>query len=167
MLQQISIPSIVIAPQRICDVQDTHIRIPILQNLDRLHILSAMAICFARGVNDTPKLAALLLAAHLLNSHASIAVICIAMAIGGLLFAKQVARTMSRRITKMDHTQGVTANLITATLVLFASKLGMPVSTTHVAVGSIAGVGASAKTLDWGVFVTSCYRGLLRSPWLQ
>jgi len=52
-------------------------------------------------------------------------------------------------VTRMDHAQGLAANLITAILVLLASKLGMPVSTTHVAVGSIAGVGASAKTLDW------------------
>ena len=31
----------------------------------------------------------------------------------------------------------------------FASKLGVPVSTTHVSVGSIAGVGMRAQTLDW------------------
>jgi hypothetical protein len=37
------------------------------------------------------------------------------------------------------------ANLITATLVLIASQLGLPVSSTHVSVGSIAGAGASAK----------------------
>jgi len=47
----------------------------------------------------------------------------------------------------MDHTQGVAANLITATLVLIASQLGLPVSSTHVSVGSIAGAGASANTL--------------------
>jgi PiT family inorganic phosphate transporter len=72
-----------------------------------------------------------------------------AMAIGGLFFAKQVARTMSRRITEMNHIQGLAANLITASLVLIASKFGLPVSTTHVSVGSIAGVGAGSGTLDW------------------
>ena len=56
---------------------------------------------------------------------------------------------MSQRVTRMDHAQGLAANLITALLVLLASKFGLPVSTTHVSVGSIAGVGASAKTLDW------------------
>lgn len=45
--------------------------------------------------------------------------------------------------------QGLAANLITATLVVFASKFGLPVSTTHVSFGAIAGVGARAHTLDW------------------
>jgi PiT family inorganic phosphate transporter len=49
----------------------------------------------------------------------------------------------------MDHEQGLAANLITAGLVLFASKLGVPVSTTHVSVGSIAGVGMRSQTVDW------------------
>ena len=62
-----------------------------------------MAICFARGVNDTPKLTALLLAAHLLQPSTSTAMIGFAMAMGGLLFARQVAKTMSQRITRMDH----------------------------------------------------------------
>ena len=52
-------------------------------------------------------------------------------------------------MVRMDHTQGLSANLITAGLILFASKLGMPVSTTHVSVGSIAGVGIGARSIDW------------------
>lgn len=63
--------------------------------------------------------------------------------------ARRVAETMSLRINRMDATQGVSANLITAALVLMASRFGLPVSTTHVSVGSIAGVGAGAGTLDW------------------
>jgi len=51
----------------------------------------------------------------------------------------------------MQASSGLAANFITATLVLFASKFGLPVSTTHVSVGSIAGAGASAKTLNWHV----------------
>ena len=127
---------------------DTPLEAPVSRKLDRLHVLSAMAICFARGVNDTPKLAALLIAAHLLQASLSIVLVGLTMVLGGLLFGRQVAQTMSQRVTRLDQISGLAANLITATLVLFASKLGMPVSTTHVAVGSIAGVGASARTLD-------------------
>lgn len=149
LVSRFSAPGIVLAPAAVCDRLETPVRVSVSRGRDRLHTLSAMSICFARGVNDTPKLAALLLAAHMLQPAASIVMISLAMAMGGLMFARRVAQTMSRRVTRMDHTQGLAANLITAALVLFASKFGMPVSTTHISVGSIAGVGASAKTLDW------------------
>lgn len=149
LVSRFSAPSIVLAATVACERLETPVRVSVSRSMDRLHILSAMSICFARGVNDTPKLTALLIAAQLFHTKASVALIGIAMVVGGLLFARQVAETMSQRVTRMDQRQGFAANLITATLVLFASKLGMPVSTTHVAVGSIAGVGASAKTLNW------------------
>ena len=149
LVSQISAPVFLLASDAACDRMETPVRVSVSRTMDRLHVLSGMSICFARGVNDTPKLTALLVAAHFLNAQVSIAVIGVAMAAGGVLFGRQVAETMSQRVTRMDHAQGLAANLITATLVLFASKLGMPVSTTHVAVGSIAGVGAGAKTLNW------------------
>lgn len=149
LANQFSAPSIVLAPDAACERLDVQARISISSSLDHLHVLSAMSICFARGVNDTPKLAALLIASRLFDNGISFALIGIAMTVGGLLFAGRVAETMSQRMTHMDHTQGLAANLITAMLVLFASKFGLPVSTTHVSVGSIAGVGASAKTLNW------------------
>ena len=148
LISQFSAPGIILASSTTCKPIKAPIRVFISSSMDRLHILSAVTICFARGVNDTPKLTALLLAAHILQPTTSIAVIGLAMAAGGVLFAKRVARTMSRRITKMNHIQGLTANLITASLVLVASKFGLPVSTTHVSVGSIVGVGAGAGTLD-------------------
>jgi PiT family inorganic phosphate transporter len=148
LISQFSAPGIILASNATCEPIKAPIRVFISRSMNRLHIFSAMTICFARGVNDTPKLTALLLAAHILQPTTSIAVIGMAMAAGGLLFAKRVARTMSQRITKMNHTQGLTANLITASLVMIASNFGLPVSTTHVSVGSIVGVGAGARTLD-------------------
>ncbi len=41
----------------------------------------------------------------------------------------------------MNHGQGFTANLVTGILVIFASRIGMPVSTTHVSVGALLGIG--------------------------
>jgi PiT family inorganic phosphate transporter len=149
LVTKFSVPSIILASNSSCDPIKVPIKVYISRSMDRLHIFSAMTICFARGVNDTPKLTALLLAAQILQPTTSTVVIGLAMAAGGLLFAKRVARTMSQRITKMNHKQGLTANLITASLVLVASKFGFPVSTTHVSVGSIVGVGAGARTLDW------------------
>jgi PiT family inorganic phosphate transporter len=119
--------------------------------LDKLHIASGATICFARSVNDTPKLAALLIGAQL-SGVSSMALIGIFMVAGGWLFARRVARTMSLRLNRMDATQGLSANVITAAAVLLASKFGLPVSTTHIAVGSIGGVGLRAGTADWPVF---------------
>lgn len=150
LLSRFMAPNIVLASDAACERLEAPVRISVSRTMDRLHVLSATSICFARAVNDTPKLMALLLAAQLLNAKLSIVVIGAAMALGGILLARRVAETMSQHMTRMDHAQGLAANLITAALVLVASKFGLPVSTTHVSVGSIAGVGASAKTLDWG-----------------
>ena len=148
-LQSTLVPGLVLGRDKDCESLPVISRFSITNWLDKLHILSAMAICFARGVNDTPKIAALLIASRLIDAQNSILLLPIAMASGGIGFAKKVAECMSHRVTRMDHSQGLAANFITAMLVLFASKLGVPVSTTHVSVGSIAGVGMRAQTLDW------------------
>ncbi len=150
-LLQFAAPQLVIAEGVDCGKLNRQVaRFSIARVLDRLHIASASLICFARAVNDTPKLAALLVAAHLLNVQVSLALIAALMALGGLILSRRVAETMSQRVSRMSPTQGVSANLITAALVLGASQLGLPVSTTHVSVGAIAGVGAGAATLHWG-----------------
>lgn len=143
-------PALVMAPAAECErMPGVAARIAIPAVLDRVHVASASAICFARAVNDTPKLAALLIAGGAIGPQHSAALIALAMAGGGLLLARRVAETMSLRINRLDHAQGISANLITAFLVIVASRWGLPVSTTHVSVGSISGVGAKAGTLDW------------------
>ncbi len=118
-----------------------------------LHLLSAGNVCFARAVNDTPKIAALLLAAASLGGETQPAwvfvLIALVMAAGGLVQGRKVAQTLSRRITALNHGQGLTANLVTAGLVLGASHLGLPVSTTHVATGAIFGIGIVNGKCNW------------------
>ena len=121
-----------------------------LSGIRGLHFLSACTICFARAVNDTPKLAALLLAAKVTGVEVSFWIIAAAMAIGGLLNGRRVAETMSKKIVPLAHEQGLVANLVTSGLVLSASSFGLPVSTTHVSVGSISGTGFVTGKLDRG-----------------
>jgi len=109
--------------------------------INGLHYASAAAMSFARGLNDTPKLLGLLLVCKFFAMPVNVLVLAGAMAIGGWLNARKVADTMSRKISRLNHGQGFTANLVTSALVIFASKLGLPVSTTHVSVGSIYGIG--------------------------
>ncbi len=119
--------------------------------LDRSHIMSAGVASFARGLNDTPKIAALLLVVGAMGTTGGMLVVGIAIAIGGLIAARRVADTMSNRITDMNDGQAFTANLVTAGCVLFASKLGVPVSTTHVSCGSLFGIGLATGQARWGI----------------
>ncbi|QDT00748.1 inorganic phosphate transporter [Adhaeretor mobilis] len=113
------------------------------ETLDRLHFLSAGMVSFARGLNDTPKIAAMLLVAPFLGVSASLVLVGTVIAIGGLLSARRVAETMSHKITSMNHGQGFTANLVAGAIVIGASRYGLPVSTTHVSCGSLFGIGAT------------------------
>lgn len=119
--------------------------------LDVSHLLTAGAVSFARGVNDTPKIAALVLLAAPLGLHGGAALLAAGagMALGGLLAARRVAATMSQGITAMNDGQAFTANLATAALVLVASRFALPVSTTHVSVGALVGIGVLRGTGRW------------------
>ena len=118
--------------------------------LDGSHYLSAGVVGFARGLNDTPKIAALLLVVPSVTGPGGTAAVGLVIAIGGLLHARQVAETMSRKITPMNPGQGLTANLVTGLVVIGASRLGLPVSTTHVSCGSLFGIGAITGRAEWG-----------------
>lgn len=132
--------------------------------LDALHFFSAGAVCFARGLNDTPKIAALLLLAPGLGLQSNIALVALTMALGGLLSAQRVAETMSHKITTISHGQGLSANLTTALLVIFASKLGLPVSTTHVSVGALFGIGLTTKKANKRMVASILLSWLLTLP---
>jgi inorganic phosphate transporter, PiT family len=119
------------------------------RTLDTLHCLSAGLVSFARGLNDTPKIAALLLLAPAIGNFGSAALVGLVIAIGGIACARKVAETMSQKITTMNHGQGFTANLVTGLIVIAASKYALPVSTTHVSCGSLFGLGAATKQGRW------------------
>jgi inorganic phosphate transporter, PiT family len=122
--------------------------------LDGLHYLSAGAVGFARGLNDTPKIVALLIGAQALAPNIGLALVAVIMALGGILNARRVAETMSKKITRMNPGQGFTANLVTALLVTTASRFWLLVSTTHVTVGSLLGIGIVNRTARLNTVLT-------------
>lgn len=119
------------------------------RTLDVLHFLSGGAASFARGLNDTPKMAGLLLVAHALDLRWSIFLIAVMTLIGGLVDAKNVAETLGKKITDMNPGEGFAANISTALLVSTASYHSLPVSTTHVSVGSLLGIGIVTRKAHW------------------
>ncbi|MBW3558580.1 MAG: inorganic phosphate transporter family protein [Proteobacteria bacterium] len=116
--------------------------------IDAGHFTTAAAVSFARGLNDTPKMVGLLLVVRAIEVPLGVVAVAVVMAVGGLLNARKVAQTMGRKISRMNDGQAFTANLVTAVLVISASRLGLPVSTTHVSVGAIAGVGLVNRTAN-------------------
>ncbi len=125
--------------------------IQIQQIMDAGHFLSAGVVSFARGLNDTPKMAALLLVVRNLDVRANLLIVAVAIAIGGWLNSRKVAETMSNKITAMNHGQGFSSNLTTGLLVIMASTYGLPVSTTHVSVGSLFGIGLTTNQANYKV----------------
>lgn len=121
--------------------------------LNALHYISAGAVSFARGLNDTPKILGLLAAAGALHLDGAIFAIGGVMAGGGLIGARGVAETMSKKITPMSHGQGFSANIVTSSVVIGASLFGAPVSTTHVSVGSLFGLGLVKGELRWSTLL--------------
>jgi PiT family inorganic phosphate transporter len=119
------------------------------RTLDTLHFMSAGAVCFARGLNDTPKMAALLLGVGALKGFGDSLMVAVAMTAGGLISARQVAETLSCKITDMNPGQGFAANVATALLATTATFHSLPVSTTHISVGSLLGIGITTRQAKW------------------
>jgi len=122
--------------------------------LDHLHWLTSGATSLARGMNDAPKMVALLLAASALTAGASIptpalfAVVTAAMIVGSLLAGRRVTHVLAEKVATMDHREGFAANLVTAGLVTAGAVYGLPMSTTHVSSGGIFSAGVQGGSLN-------------------
>jgi len=107
------------------------------------HWVSSGATSFARGLNDTTKIVAIgafgLVPGHL-STGQLLVVVALSMALGGLAAGIRVAKQLGENVVRMSHAEGFKANLTTAILVGLGANLGLPMSTTHVSTGAIAGI---------------------------
>jgi PiT family inorganic phosphate transporter len=117
--------------------------------LDVCHWLSTGGASFARGLNDTPKMAALMLVVPNLEKHWAFLIVSAVVALGGLLDIEKVAETLGKKISGMNPGEGFAASLVTAGLVITASFHSLPVSTTHVSVGALVGMGTVSHQTYW------------------
>ena len=116
--------------------------------LDSIHWLSSGVASLARGANDTPKIMAMLLLGSASVSwpsrtvqFAALAATAFAMGVGSYIGGFRVTEVLAEKVTRMDHVEGLSANLTTSSLVLVSATMGLPVSTTHVSSSAIVGIG--------------------------
>jgi len=65
----------------------------------------------------------------------------IGISIGAITWGKRVMKTVGSRITNLTNTRGFSVDFGAATTVLVASKIGLPISTSHTVIGAVIGVG--------------------------
>jgi PiT family inorganic phosphate transporter len=110
--------------------------------------LLAAAISFFRGMNDTPKIVAVGIAAAAALGVASLPfylLVALAMGAGSFIWGARVTDTLACKVTPLSPSDGLVANVVTLSLVAAASFYALPVSTTHVSSGSIIGAGLARR----------------------
>ncbi|MEQ1626544.1 MAG: inorganic phosphate transporter [Nitrospira sp.] len=116
--------------------------------LDTIHWISSGLASLARGTNDAPKIVAMLLLGQSLATPANSPLrivaftgVAVAMGLGSYWGGLRVTQVLAEKVTRMNHVEGLSANLTTSSLVMISATLGLPVSTTHVSSSSIIGIG--------------------------
>ncbi len=127
----------------------------------RLQLLSAAYMAFSHGSNDAQKTMGIITLALVAGGVLSeptvplwvILIAASAISLGTAAGGWRIIRTMGQRVVKLDPVHGFAAETTAATIILGASALGAPVSTTHVISSAIIGVGASDRfsAVRWGV----------------
>lgn len=117
-----------------------------------LQIMSACLMAFSHGANDVanaigPLAAAIgVLTTGHISSQATIPIWALALGGAGIVvglatWGWRVIETIGKKITELTPTRGFSAEFGAAATILIASRLGLPISTTHTLVGSVIGVG--------------------------
>ena len=127
----------------------------------RLQILSAAYMAFSHGSNDAQKTMGIITIAlvsyyKLPEFHIPFWVIvacATAMALGTALGGWRIIKTLGMRLVQLRPIHGFAAETSAATVIEIASRIGLPLSTTHVISSTIMGVGASKRfsAVKWGV----------------
>jgi len=127
-----------------------------------MHLVSSAAYSLSHGLNDAQKtmgvITVLLYSTGYLHGEFHVphwvAISCyIAMGLGTLSGGWKIIETMGSRITKLSQHQGFSASLAGSIVVFTATRLGIPVSTTHTITGAVIGAGTArrASAVRWGV----------------
>ncbi len=127
-----------------------------------LQIGSASIVALSHGLNDAQKSMGLitlgLFASKLIPSQTVPIWVVLACAVimgaGTASGGVRIIRTVGFSITQLDKRQGFAAEISASVVILIASFLGMPISSTHMIIGSVTGVGAAKDVggVNWGIW---------------
>ncbi|MGQ9653882.1 MAG: inorganic phosphate transporter [Thermodesulfobacteriota bacterium] len=130
----------------------------------RLQLLTACYVALAHGANDVANAIGplagiyIIYVTHAVSPQVPVPMFLLALggagiAVGAITWGYRVIDTLGHRITELTNTRGFSVDFGVATSVLLASKLGLPVSTTHAAVGAVVGVGLARglAAVDFGL----------------
>jgi PiT family inorganic phosphate transporter len=127
----------------------------------RLQIVSAAYMAFSHGSNDAQKTMGIITMAlvsyyKLPDFHVPLWVILLcatAMAFGTAAGGWRIIKTLGVRLVHLKPINGFAAETAAATIIEVASRLGLPLSTTHIISSTIMGVGASKRlsAVRWGI----------------
>lgn len=135
------------------DKVDPHAPAPIERIFAKFQLLSACFVAFAHGSNDVGNAIAPLAVIAYINATGSVPVNGLTiplwiLVLGGAgivtglaIWGKKVIATIGESIIPLQPSGGFCAELATATTILLASRLGLPVSTSHALVGGVVGIG--------------------------
>ena len=147
----VSTPTVVVGEVVNCEGATVSTRVGLT---DAAHWGTSAALSFARGLNDNPKIVALGLGAAATLGLDSLWIFVAgagAMGLGSYLYGRRVTNTLAERVTEIDPLEGLSASAVASSLVLLASFIALPVSTTHVSTGAIVGSGlrSGPRTIRW------------------
>ena len=125
-------------------------------------IISGSLFSLSHGTNDAQKTMGIIALALVASGHLEagadpptwvVISAATAIAAGTYVGGWRIIKTMGTRIIKMDPAQGFAAQGVGAAVILSATHVGFPLSTTHVAAGAIMGAGAAKRisAVRWGV----------------
>lgn len=136
---------------------------------------SSALLSLAHGTNDAQKTMGVVTLALVANGSLSdnaatpkwVVIMCgVMIGLGTYLGGWRIIRTMGQGFTKLSPTQGFASQVTSSVVILSSSHYGMPLSTTHVATGSIlgSGVGTKKRTVRWAVAGRVALAWLLTLP---
>jgi PiT family inorganic phosphate transporter len=143
----------------------------------RLQVLTSCYVALAHGANDVANAMGplagiyIIYVTHGVSPEVPVPFFLLAfggvgIALGVVTWGHRVIETVGTRITTLTNTRGFSVDFGTATCVLIASKLGLPVSTTHAAVGAVVGVGLArgVDAVDFRVVWKICLYWVVTLP---